>query len=220
MRVLIADDHAIVRLGFRQLLESIPEIRAVEEVSNGQQILDFLKFRRVECLFLDLNMPVMNGFEVLDEVQKLGKAKPKIIIFSLLTEKYPVLKAYQKGIDGYISKNTGKKELMDLLQKLKDGEQYYSKDVYRVLLSEIRKKQESDSTELNGQILSEIEQKVVKALCKQRNNQEIADQLFLSPNTIKRHRQRIKEKIGAKNVVGFISYALKNGIIEVEELSG
>ena len=219
MRVLIADDHAVVRLGFRQLLESIPEIRAVDEVSNGQQILEFLKFRRVDCLFLDLNMPIMNGYEVLDEIKHHVKARPKIIIFSLLTEKYPVLKAYQKGIDGYISKNTGKKELLDLLQKLQDGEQYYSKDVYRVLLSEIKKKQEGDNTELGGQILSEIEQKVVKALCKQRNNQEIAEELFLSTNTIKRHRQRIKEKIGAKNVVGFIFYALKNGIIEIEELT-
>lgn len=219
MKILIADDHPIVRYGFSELLKSLATIKEVEESENGAQVLEMLKKDSFDCVFLDLNMPVKTGFQVLEELQAWSGIKPKIIVFSLLNQKYPILKAYHLGIDGFISKNSSRAELEKLLSQLRAGDQYFSKDVYQVLLKEIQKEQNQVSEPQHEASLSVIEQKVVKALCKQKNNQEIAKILFLSPNTIKRHRQRIKEKIGAKNVVGFIHYALKHGIVTLSDLA-
>lgn len=219
MKILIADDHPIVRYGFSELLKSFAIIQEVDEAENGAQVLEKLKTSFFDCVFLDLNMPVKTGFEVLEELQNYDGLKPKIIVFSLLNQKYPILKAYHMGIDGYISKNSSRAELEKLLSQLKAGDQYFSKDIYQVLLKEIQKEQNQLHEDQYEASLSLIEQKVVKALCRQKNNQEIAESLFLSPNTIKRHRQRIKEKIGAKNVVGFIHYALKHGIVTLNDLA-
>lgn len=217
LKVLIADDHPVFRLGFRQILESFDAIAKVYEANNGEEALKKINDYSVDLVFLDITMPKMNGYELLDALNKTPKRKPKIIVVSMWVEKYPVLTSYEKGIDGYITKHAGITEITRLLERINAQESYYSPSVYKILFREVFNLEENGKRQENN-VLTEVERSVIKYICRQQTNIEIGENMFLSPNTVKRHRQRIKDKIAAKNIVGFIHYALENGIVSLAEM--
>lgn len=217
LKVLIVDDHPVFRLGFKQILESFKSISKIYEANNGEVALKKIRSFKIDLVFLDITMPKMNGYEFLDKLNDNPESKPKIIVVSMWVEKYAVLTSYGKGIDGYITKHAGIKEITRLLERVKDKENYYSPAVYKILLKEVFNHNKKGIQPANNN-LTEVERVVMKYICRQQTNDEIGENMFLSPNTIKRHRQRIKDKIGAKNIVGFIHYSLENGIVSLSEM--
>ena len=217
LNILIADDHPVWRLGFKELLSHATPIKNIWEAGDGVQAIRQLQHHRIDVLFLDLNMPKLDGFDVLDALKKFGNERPKTILVSMIIDRHQLMDAYHRGIDGFITKNSDLAEIRRMLERLMDDDDYYSPSVHRTILKGLKQELE---TVRSGEYasLSDIEKRVLRCICRQMTNEEISKEVQLSTYTIKRHRQRIYEKIDAKNVVGFIFYALKNGIITSEEI--
>lgn len=216
LNILIADDHEMVRFGFKALFSEVPIVNQVFEASNGKEVLDIIKKNKIDAVFLDIEMPVMTGIEALDIIRSTyGDESPKIIILSMFSHRQYLLDLYKRGISGYILKETTVDELIRALTIIMDGQQYYSAKVSDILFQSLLKKPVSSQQILGASQLSNQEIQVLALICEQKTCEEIADQLFRSVLTIKKHRQNIILKTGSENTVGLVLYALRNGIFEL-----
>lgn len=205
VKVLVVDDHPLFREAIVALLLKVDHTLLVHEAENGEQALQLLADGTYQLVCLDLDMPVLNGKETFTSIMKLG-LKVSVVIVSAHAERSQLLAFYGKGIRGYILKDSSAKELIRALSILVEGGEYYTPH----LLQQLLKKKGPGKL---GNALSEQEKNVLALLCEEMSNEEIAKTLCLSPHTIRRHRQNIKEKIGAKNMVGFVWHAIKEGVL-------
>lgn len=216
LNILVADDHEMVRFGFKTLFSEVPIVNQVFEASNGKEVLDIIKKNKIDAVFLDIEMPVMTGIEALDMIRNTyGDESPKIIILSMFSHRQYLLDLYKRGISGYILKETTVDELIRALTIIMDGQQYYSAKVSDILFQSLLKKPVSSQQILGASQLSSQEIRVLALICEQKTCEEIANELFRSVLTIKKHRQNIILKTGSENTVGLVLYALRNGIFEL-----
>ena len=207
--ILVVDDHPIFRQGMKNILKQLPYVKVIDEAGNGAEALEQLARRKYSCLFIDMEMPVMNGPQTIQNVKELYP-KVKMIGLSMSSNENYVFEAYKENIGGYILKNTSAAELERALHLIMDGEHYYSAEVSEVLLRRLiqqNKIQEEKVVEL-----SEREKEILELTCRQYSSAEIADMLDISALTVKKHRQNLLEKTQSKNVVGLAVYAIKHNI--------
>ncbi len=209
-QLLVVDDHPLFRLGLAELLGELEGVGGVDQASDGEEALEKIRSKKYDMVFLDVEMPKKNGADTLADIRELSDA-PKVIIISMHAERDKIQQFYGKGVNGYILKNTSVKELNLAMSLIMDGEEYYSRQVLETLVKS--KKGQSNGSVLAETPLTPQEIRVLELVCQQESNEEIARQMSLSVLTIKRHRQNIKDKIGAKNTVGFVLYAIKSGIV-------
>lgn len=207
INVVIADDHIIFRKGLRAILNEIPEIKVIEEASNGQELLTLLQGLQADIVLMDIKMPIMDG---LAATEIISEKHPDINVIALtMHEEIGYFnKMIDAGAKGFLLKKTNKDELDKAIKSVMDGENYFSQEFITSINKHTMPKRTSNIQ------LSEREKEVLELICKGHSNVEISKILGISQRTIDGHRSRLFEKTGAKNAPNLVLFAIKNGLIQ------
>lgn len=212
INVLIVDDHALVRMGIRRLLDDLSDISVVGEAENGERALEFIRTHKPDVVLLDMKMPGIDGWEVTRRLHKSHPEVKVIAVTALSTESLPS-RVLQLGAMGYLTKESGSQDLTAAIRKVYQGERYLS--------AEIAQKMAIDSLQANQDspfdALSEREMQVMLMITRGMTVQDISTRLFLSSKTINGYRYRIFDKLGIKNDVELTYLAMKHRLIERPE---
>ena len=217
IRVLIADDHHLVRQGIRALLEKNPEVDVVAEAQNGQEALAFTSQIKPDVLILDINMPVLNGLEVTQDLTQAG-IPSSIVILSMYSDESLVKRAFQCGAKGYLLKKSISDDLTKAVQAAWRQEFYISPELGQI-------KDIEEWLSLVGlQVLNETndplsrrEKEVCQLVADGLTNQAIARSLNISTKTVEKHRSNLMNKLGVQDMAGLIREAIRNGIVFLEK---
>ncbi|GGE99626.1 response regulator [Hymenobacter cavernae] len=213
IRVVLTDDHAIIRDGISSLLRDESGLEVVGEAANGQQLLEFLETASADVVLLDLNMPIMDGFTTIGHLRRLHP-EVKVLVLSMLDHERYVAQALEAGALGYALKNTGRSELIYAISSVANGHQFLCTAIGMALLRRLQTSEPVTNNEApKAGILSKRELEVLRLIAEGMTNAEIADKLFTSKRTIETHRQNIIEKTQAKNTAALIKYAVSNGML-------
>ncbi|MDP2506205.1 MULTISPECIES: response regulator transcription factor [unclassified Oceanobacter] len=211
IRLLIADDHPMVREGLKVSLESEHLIEVLADVSNGQQALEQAALLGPDVVLLDISMPVMGGLEACESFRQRFP-EIRLLIVTMHDNREYILKAVQAGAAGYVLKDVPTEELLLAVQTVFQGGTYFSSSVAKTLFSEFGTAPARNTSSQGHQALSPRETDVLSLLTEGMGNKEIAGQLNISVRTVEAHRLKIKQKLGINNSAGLIRYALDNGI--------
>jgi len=216
IKILLVEDHMVVRNGIKLLLESQEGFDVVGEASNGKEALDFLSANPVPDIVLtDISMDEMDGMELLQVLNK-QYASIKVVILSMLNQINYVIEAFESGLAGYLVKNVGYNELLFGLNHIANGGRYMSEEIAMILLDQVRSGQ--SYAQIPGELqtdfdISERELEVLKLIAEGYTNVEIADKIFLSKRTVEGHRQNLIDKAGVKNTAHLVKFAFERGIL-------
>ncbi len=214
IKVILVDDHLILREGIESMLTNDPSIRLVGQASSGKELLELLAHTPADVVLMDLNMPDMDGLETTEYVTKHFPTV-KVLILSMVSSEKIVGHLLNAGALGYITKNAGKEEVVHAIQKVAAGKPYLGTDITLNVL----KQQAPHAVKVYegpGHVpveLSKREMQVLELISEGYNNHEIADKLCVSKRTIDSHRQNLMDKTRAKNTAALIKYAVGRGII-------
>ena len=209
IKVLIVDDHALVRMGIRRLLEDLPDINVVAEAENGEVALVLVKQHQPDVVLLDMKMPGIDGWEVTRRLQK-SNPQVKIIALTALTTELLPSRVLQLGAMGYLTKESSPADMADAIRKVYQGQLYLSAEVaQKMAISSLQAPKDSPFDSL-----SEREMQVMFMITKGMTVAEISERLFLSTKTVNGYRYRMFEKLQIKNDVELAHLALKYRMIE------
>jgi NarL family two-component system response regulator LiaR len=214
IRVLVVDDHRIVREGIRSLMEEVEDIEVVGEASNGLESIDLVESLVPDVVLMDLVMPQMDGLEATRQITENHPDIRVLVLTSFITDDkvFPAIKA---GAMGYLLKDTGSSELIDAIRKVHRGEISLHPEIAQKVLSEVR--QPSAEVQLAPDPLTEREVEVLKLVAEGKSNKEIAEELKISPHTARTHVNRILNKLHLANRVKATLYALSQGVSSLKE---
>jgi len=208
INLLLADDHQLVRKGFRALLEELEFVEIVGEAANGKEVISLLRSGvRPQVALLDYEMPVMNGLEATVEIRR-DYFGVKVIMLTMLQSKELVQEAVEKGVSGFLFKNTSLDELSDAIRRVAAGDTYFSSEVALTLL---KSAPNPDSPLLA--LLSERETEILKLVAQGLSSAEIGRQLFISPRTVDTHRNNIIHKLNVPGIAGLVQFAVRNKLL-------
>lgn len=211
IRVMIADDHSLIREGLKQLLEFDGSIEIVGEASNGVECLEKLNESRPEVLLLDINMPEKNGIEVLKQMKE-DQSPIKVLILTVHNEMEYLMKAVDIGVDGYILKDSESSELKKAIKSVRDGENYIQPSLIPALNSQLLSR-DTDKDKIS--LLTNRELEVLVQVANGMFNKEIATNLNISERTVKNHISNIFKKIDVSDRTQAAVFAIKNNIIKL-----
>ncbi|MFC2084213.1 response regulator [Bacteroidota bacterium] len=209
MKVLVADDHAIVRKGLVQILREYSQVTEVVEARDGEEALKKIENDIFDLYILDISMPGKTGLDVLSEL-KVKNPDSKVLILSIYPEKEYAVRSFKLGASGYISKDNAADELVKAIDYIRHGRKYISRDVSETLLD----LQMDQSSLAPHEILSEREYRVFILLVTGKKISEIADELYLSPKTVSTYKKRIFEKMQMGSVSDLTRYAITHKLID------
>lgn len=214
-RVLLADDHAVLRAGLRLLLTGQNEFEVVAEASTGSEALSLAEKLQPDLILLDLSMPGLGGMDVLPTLRKMTPSA-KILILTMHDDPQYLRQALKQGASGYVLKKAADAELISAIRAVLRGEMYVHPSMTRVLLEDILPETKFSSADLTWASLSEREQEVLKMVALGHTSAEIADQLSLSAKTVETYRARGMEKLGLRTRAALVKFALQEGLIKKE----
>lgn len=212
IRVLIADDHKMVREGLRRILEFDGEIQVIDEADNGEECINKIRSSKPDIVLLDINMPVMNGIEALQEIRK-KKLKTKVIILTVHNEIEYLLKAVDIGIDGYVLKDSDAHELIRAVTSVYEGDKFIQPSLIPLLNSKLIAR-DLDAERLEQ--LSKREIEVLKLVAVGMFNKEIGVELGISERTVKNHLSSIFKKIDSSDRTQAAVFAIRNGLVDIK----
>lgn len=209
MKILIADDHSIVRHGIKQILQNLNIFSIIEEATNGQEAFEMMKLNHFDFVILDISMPGLSGLDILQKMKSIGLYQ-NVLILSVHPEKQYAVRALRMGASGYLSKESASEELEMAIQKISNGQKYISSVISEKLAFDITE----ESGILPHEKLSEREFQVMCLLAEGVSVTEISHKLNISDKTVSTHRIRVLGKMGLKKNAELTLYAVKNGLIE------
>lgn len=212
IRVLIADDHKMVREGLRRILEFDGEIQVIDEADNGEECIKKIRSSKPDIVLLDINMPVMNGIEALQEIRK-KKLKTKVIILTVHNEIEYLLRAVDIGIDGYVLKDSDAHELIRAVISVYEGDKFIQPSLIPLLNSKLIAR-DLDAERLEQ--LSKREIEVLKLVAVGMFNKEIGVELGISERTVKNHLSSIFKKIDSSDRTQAAVFAIRNGLVDIK----
>jgi two-component system, NarL family, nitrate/nitrite response regulator NarL len=204
IKVLVADDHQVLLYGLVMMLKGLKQIELVSTAANGEEVLKQLDTYAVDVLMMDIQMPVKDGFETA-KIVKEKYPKIKVLILSMHSKRAYIEEMYNLGVDGYLLKNAGKTEIIKAIEKVYRGEKYFTPEITMEILNHDKIK--SGLVPVN---LTRREKEVLLLIANGLTNIDIAEKLALSFDTIKTHRKNLMQKLGIKNTVGLVKYAMEN----------
>lgn len=214
IRVLLAEDHAMVRAGLRALLERSNNIEIVGEASNGQQAVELVGRLEPDLLIMDIMMPRLNGIQSAEQIRSL-KLPVNILILSMYSEEGLIRQALRSGVKGYVLKSSVSNELLEAIQTISNGGIYLSSEISDLLKESIQ------SPYVAGKIspletLSPREKEILQLITEEHTSAEIAKLLFISEKTVEKHRTNIMDKLKIHNLAGLVKFAIKHGLVKQE----
>ena len=211
IKVMIVDDHKMIREGLKRILEFDGEVQVIEEADNGQDCLNKLKDVKPDIILLDINMPVMNGIETLQTLKKKRK-KYKVLMLTVHNEIEYLIKAVDIGIDGYLLKDSDSNELKRAINSVNNGEKFIQPSLIPLLNSKLIAR-DLDKEKLEK--LSNREIEVLKLVSIGMFNKEIGKKLDISERTVKNHMSNIFKKIECTDRTQAAVFAIRNGLVNV-----
>jgi DNA-binding NarL/FixJ family response regulator len=208
IKILIADDHAIVRGGLKQILSETSDMVVVAEAADGQEVLEEVRKYDLDLVLLDIAMPGRGG---LDTLKQLKHEKPElpVLVLSMYPEEQYAVRAFKAGVSGYLTKESAPEELISAIRKVSQGGKYVSSSLAEKLAFHL----EADAERPLHEMLSDREYQVVIMIASGKTVKEIADDLSLSVKTISTNRARALKKMGMKNNAEITYYAIKQGLV-------
>ncbi len=209
IRILVADDHSVVRYGLTTIFNSVPKITVVAEASSGVDAFELYKAQRPDICFLDITMPDMDGIETCRSI--LGfDPNAKVIIMTIHLSKEYLNKVLAAGAHGYMLKNSSKQEILENIQKVMKGERVFSKAVSELMAKSFMDTHDSGNI---GNLLTKREKEILRYITDGQTNQAIGEQLFISPRTVETHRANLMQKLQVKNTAALVRKALRENIL-------
>ncbi len=215
INIILADDHQLFRDGIKSLLSKEENIKVIGEVCSGEELLDLLKIKKPDIVISDISMPKKNGIEV---TKILAEKYPliKVLILSMYINKEYIIDALDAGAKGYLPKDTNREELLEAINKIALGEEYYSKDVAHIALrTYIEKSKQKSKANSPQNILTQREIEIIKLVAEGYMNKEISDKLNISTRTVDNHKSHILQKLNLKSSIDIVKYAIKNELIKL-----
>jgi DNA-binding NarL/FixJ family response regulator len=215
LKILLVDDHPMIRMGIKTLLEGEKGISSIEEAADGDECLNMLTLKKYDVIIMDIKMPKKTGIETTKEIIK-KYPDAKVLALSMHDEQDYIVKMLQAGAKGYLLKNSTKEELVKAVENVSNGENYFSNEVSSIMLSKyIYKEFPADKKEYKSDIkLTKRETEIIRMISEELTNAEIADKLGISVRTVDTHRRNLLQKLDVKNTAGLVRFALQNGILE------
>ncbi|HEX3804971.1 MAG TPA: response regulator transcription factor [Solirubrobacteraceae bacterium] len=212
IRILLADDHALVRRGLRMVLDSQPDLEVVAELGDGAQAVERALLPDVDLAILDVTMPRMTG---LAAARELGRRRPelRVLILSMHENEQFLYEALKAGASGYVLKSAADRDLVEACRAAIRGEPFLYPGAVTALIRDFLDRERSGEP-VREDPLTPREQEVVKLIAESYSNQQIADALVISVKTVERHRANILEKLGMHDRVQLTRYAIRRGLIE------
>ena len=217
IRILLAEDHAVVREGTRKLLESQPDFEVVGEAGDGEEAVELTKQLHPEVVIMDITMPKLSGIEATKQIKALYPSMAVLVLTGYDYDEY-VFALIEAGAAGYLLKEATGDELIDAIRLVKAGEPAVHPRIMRKILEHLRTPVQEPAEIATAESLTEREMEVLRWAVKGMSNKEIADALCLSVRTVQAHLQNIFNKLGVGSRSEAIVYALKKGWLSLEEL--
>ena len=212
IRVVLVDDHAIVRSGLKAVLGSARDIEVVGEANNGKEALAQAERLKPDVVVMDLTMAEMDGITATKALSERENA-PRVLVLTMHAEEEYLLPVLEAGAAGYLVKSAADRELIEAVRTVARGELYVSPSAGRVLARGIRKKDEHAELRARYEKLTEREQAVLRLVAAGYTAPEIGEQLFISPKTVDTYKQRVNEKLGLTHRADYVKLALRLGLM-------
>ena len=215
IRVLLADDHAIIREGLSIMLENQPDMEVVASAANGREAVQLVDKHKPDVIVIDISMPELNG---IDAIQQILPHHPnlKVIVLSIHETKPYVYRALKAGAKGYLLKETAGLEVVDAVRTTHRGERYLSKRIADLLMDEAFLHLETSLDFNLLETLSPREREILQLVAEGKTSQQIGERLFISPKSVDTYRSRLMQKIGVEDMAGLVKFAIQQGLISLE----
>jgi two-component system, NarL family, response regulator NreC len=210
IRILLADDHAVLRAGLRALLNAEPDMEVVGEAANGREAVDRAEELKPDVIVMDLSMPLMGGIDATKQIREKGLSA-RVLVLTVHAEQQYLLPVLQSGGAGYVLKQAADTELIQAIRTVHRGDAFLYPTAASMLLDDYRRRVSATEDQFDG--LSEREREVLKFTAEGFSSQEIADRLVISAKTVDTYRQRIMDKLNIHHRSELIRYALRKGLL-------
>ncbi len=212
IRILLADDHIVMRRGLRLLLESQTDFSVVAEASDGREAVQQAEATRPDVAVLDIAMPNLSGIEA---AERISTAHPNIaiVILSMHSDEGYVLRALKVGAKGYLLKDSAEGDLIEAIKMVHQGKTFFSPEISNMLVEDYVREIRTRGSEDSYDLLTSREREILQLLAERKSNKEIAQTLHLSPYTVETHRRNLQEKLSLHNLAELILYAVRKGLI-------
>ena len=212
LRILLADDHIVMRTGLRALLERQPNLEVVGESENGRETVALAASLRPDVVVMDVGMPVLNGIEATQTIVAQCPAIAVVILSMHADESY-VMRALKAGARGYLLKDSAAADLMGAIQAISQGKSFFSPKVSRILAEDYVRVLKQKGAVDTYDLLTSREREILQLLAEGKTNKEVATALNISPYTVETHRSHILQKLNLHNSAELVLYAVRKGII-------
>lgn len=214
IRVLLADDHALVRAGIRSLLEKLPDIEVVAEASDGREAIRLVEKHEPHVLLTDIAMPGLNGLEV---TRHLANTFPKVrvLILSMYADEEHLYLALRAGAAGYLLKGSAREELELAIRAVARGDTYLSPPVAKITIREYSGRVNAESCPLRK--LSPRQEQVLQLIAEGKTTKQVALELNISVKTVETHRMQLMDRLGIHDIAGLVRFAIKVGLVGLED---
>lgn len=218
IRVLLVDDHAIVRAGLRMILAAEPDMTMVGEAADGESALRMTEETHPDVVVMDISMPGMSGLE---GIRRLKESVPdtQVVVLTMHEDQRYFFQALEAGASGYVIKGAAPIELLTAIRAVRKGQAYFCPSLAKQMLNDYLRRADAGSEKEKDALgkLSDREKEVLKYIAEGKTGREIAAILYLSPNTVERHRANIMDKLGLHNRAELIKFAIRKGLVTLEE---
>jgi two-component system, NarL family, response regulator NreC len=212
VRILLADDHTVVRQGLRKVLEERPEWEVVAEAGDGREAVRQAELHKPDIAILDVAMPLLNGIETTRQITKRVPGT-RVLVLSMHADEAYVTQMLQAGAAGYLLKDSADVDLLQAVSEVSRGKSFFSPAIARVMLDDyVRQLAEKGVTD-RYQSLSDREREIFQLIAEGKTNKEIASLLSISPSTVETHRAHIMEKLDLHSAAEIVLYAVRRGVI-------
>ncbi|MEI7483799.1 MAG: response regulator transcription factor [Ignavibacteriota bacterium] len=207
--IIIADDHPIFRNGLKQILLTNDKIKLLGEAANGEEALNLIVNLKPDVAVLDLDMPVLNGLEILEKLKTL-KTDTKIIMLTMFKEEKMFNKAFDKGAYAYVLKDSAVEDIIGCIESVSSGNYFISPALSSFLISRSKKQKEFEENFKDINSLTDMERKVLKLVSQSKSSKDISNELFVSSRTVDKHRENISKKLDIRGNLSLTKFAIDN----------
>jgi len=216
IRAILADDHALVRAGLRELLQAMNSVAVVGEAGNGMEAIEKVKELQPDILIIDIQMPLMGGIEAIREIKKCSP-ETQVLVLSMHNKEEYIKQTLKNGASGYLLKQSASDDLKNAIAAITNGDIYLSPSISKSIIAAwLRESEIKTSTKPTDGELTDREKGVLKLLAEGYSNKRIAELLHISVKTVETHRHRIMDKLKLQSFADLVKYAIKEGHTELE----
>lgn len=215
IKIIIAEDHPLMRSAiYSNLTQESGNIEIIGQCCDGIELLEILKFKIPDIIILDIEMPRMDGLDVLKTIRQLYKNTIKILVFSANSSNYINLRLMQMGADGILLKKSSSDELINAIKIVYKGSVFFQDSIAFKMLSNSHNMKKESLDQFNS-----VDFEILQLICQQKNANEIAQEMKMSVNTINKYRSKLMEKTNSQNIAGIVIFAIQNGIYVIPNLT-